>query len=367
MTESPSLPTEQVAIDIRKIEAELTEIWRSAAGDTGDERHNAVTRACVLNLMTLTVGGFAAVQQVTEVIDRLTNQYPSRALVVNLGEAGKLAADAPLLDAWVQAHCRMPIPGQPQVCCEQVTISARPEAAARVPGILLPLLIPGLPVVLWAPHGNWLGRPLFARLRDMADRVVVDTATFDDPEAGLVRIAAVARAHNVIADLTWGRLTAWRELLAQIFDAPAYVPHLSEVRRVSISYTHSRVSALLLVGWLADRLGWLPRTTSGETLVLAADSGDITVTISHVDTPTDEDLTSVEIGCRSARFGVALGERVHRVVIRADVTGATPLQHTARLTAPDQVELLSQELRLLGRDETYGAALQLAAALVDPL
>src|SRR4029079_15347299 len=123
-------------------------------------------------------GGGRAVDEVTTTVGELTSCHPNRAIVVG---ATPGAADE-LLAAWVQAHCQMPGPGRPQVCCEQITIEARGPAVARVPGTVLPLLVPDLPVMFWWPRGAPFDDPLFARLCDLADRVIVDSATSDAPE-----------------------------------------------------------------------------------------------------------------------------------------------------------------------------------------
>lgn len=249
-------PLDQVRVDIRAIERELNEIWKSVA-DENNGAQSAVTRTCVLNLLVLSFSGMKGIDPATAVIDRLTSQHPNRAIVIGASDA----SDAPLLDAWVQAHCQMPAPGRPQVCCEQITIEARGATAiGRIPALVLQLLVPDLPVMLWLPDGAWPDREVVRRLSEIADRVIVDTANFADPAAALLQIAALIRERASVSDLAWGRLTAWRELVAQFFDAREHQAHLNEVQRVAIDYAASdaaaRVQALLLAGWLASRLGW---------------------------------------------------------------------------------------------------------------
>src|SRR4029450_8770390 len=101
------------------------------------------------------------------------------------------------------------------------------------------------PVLLWWPDGEPVGDPRFLKFADIVDRVIVDSATFAAPEAGLTRMAALLNpdpstssggaertedhdgrpsgAGTTISDLSWSRLTPWRELAAQFFDAPALV------------------------------------------------------------------------------------------------------------------------------------------------
>src|SRR5262245_10842140 len=114
---------ERTHIDVRAIERELTELWKQIAAEREGEKRQAVTRTCVLNLIVVTPGGRAA-ERATEVVAGLTAQHPNRAIVVSAAPD----AQEELLDAWVQMHCRLPGPGRPQVCGEQITIEARGAA-----------------------------------------------------------------------------------------------------------------------------------------------------------------------------------------------------------------------------------------------
>ena len=211
---------ERIHIDIRAIERELNDLWKQLAEDANGEKQQAVTRTCVLNLIVVTGGGRAA-EHATETVARLTARHPNRAFVISAAPSAR----KDVLDAWVQTHCQMPSPGRPQVCGEQISIEARGGAVDRVAGTLLPLLVPDVPVMLWWPHGEPAGDPRFLKFADVVDRVIVDSATFAAPEAGLARMAALlhhdggpSSAGTTISDLSWSRLTPWRELTAQFFD-----------------------------------------------------------------------------------------------------------------------------------------------------
>src|SRR6185369_14883690 len=139
-TTSPSLG-ERTQIDVRAIERELTELWKNLAKGSGDEKPHSVTRTCVLNLIVVTGGGRAA-EHATATVAQLTASHPNRAFVISA--APKAQKD--VLDAWVQMHCQIPSPGRSQVCGEQISIEARGAAVDRVPGTILSLLVPDVPV-----------------------------------------------------------------------------------------------------------------------------------------------------------------------------------------------------------------------------
>lgn len=363
---------ERTHIDILAIERELTALWKQATepGEGGEQA--TVTRTCVLNLVIITRGGLAA-QQATETVARLTARHPNRAIVV--GAAPEAQEDA--MDAWVQAHCQMPGPGRPQVCCEQITIEARGAALARVPGTVLPLLVPDVPVMLWYPRGEPFDDPSFVRLSALADRIIVDSATFAAPEAGQARLAGLLDSDTAISDLNWSRLTPWRELAAQFFDAPAMLPHLSEIERVAVEYearageATDRSQALLLAGWLASRLGWrvaaVPEQYDTRTTLRLARGGDtIQIELRPAEPKQDalDRVAALAIECRRARFAITRGDGPDGAVARAEVEGMQPLERKVRLERLDEAELIAEELRLLGRDRTFESALRAAAGFV---
>ncbi len=364
----PTLLGGQTHIDIRAIERELTELWKSAAQSEGDQR-GMVTRACTLNLVVVTRSGSAS-QAVTNAVDRLTGTHPNRAIVVSLTSESD-PAQAPL-EVWVQAHCQIPAPGRPQVCCEQITIEARREGVSRIPGTILPLLVPDLPVVVWYPEGEPFGDSLFERLSELADRVVVDSERFVNPEGGLRRLAGLIGGMPLAGDLAWGRLTIWRELVAQCFDTPAFITQLHQIERVRIAYELgcSRVPALMLVGWLAARLHWRFVSRSGPAeateLRMARPGGEVLIEIqrSTVAGEASAHLAAVDLICPELQIAIGAGEHSGTLMTRIEPTGRPVLLRSARWQRPDTTELLAADLRVLGRDRPYEDALRIAADLI---
>jgi glucose-6-phosphate dehydrogenase assembly protein OpcA len=373
-------------IDVRMIERELNDMWKQLAEGADGESHHAVTRTCVLNLIIVTGGGHTA-EYATATVARLTERHPNRAFVISAAPD----AQEDLLEAWAQMHCQMPSPGRPQVCGEQITIEAHGTAVERVAGTLLPLLVPDVPVMLWWPHGEPVGDPRFLKFADIVDRVIVDSSTFAAPEAGLARMAALLYSgqpktyegvsHGVgttISDLSWSRLTPWRELAAQFFDAPALVSHLAEITRVVVGYearpgaAADRSQALLLLGWLAARLGWRTTGPPAEqpdrtTLHLASATGEPIAVELRPAAPSDDALdrlAALMIECRRARFAIARDSMSDCAVARSEIAGMQPIQRKVRLERLDEAELIGEELRLLGHDQTYEAVLKVTADLI---
>src|SRR5207302_2509215 len=72
---------------------------------------------------------------------------------------------------------------------EQIVIEAQGNAALHVPGVVLPLMVTGLPAFLW-----WLGdvpwhSPLIESLVDGSDRLLFDSCDSTDADRMLVEAA----------------------------------------------------------------------------------------------------------------------------------------------------------------------------------
>ena len=169
----------------------------------------------------------------------------------------------------ISAHCHDATDGGERVCCEEVVLTVRGEAAGHLSGIVAPLLIHDLPTHVWWPGDPPFRDPIFDQVVDLGDRVLVDSADFSD----LLRRDASGRgpAPPAAASATSaGSASAWwQELTAQFFDAPRFRRYLPNLSRLRIRYavraraddagptSPSPMSqALLYAGWIATRLGW---------------------------------------------------------------------------------------------------------------
>ena len=370
---TPAPLGQRVQIDARAIERELNELWKQANDShKGDKRHTA-TRTRVLNLIVVTRGDQAA-DHATETIAKLTARHPHRAIVVNAIPH----SPRDQLDVWVQAHCQLPQPGRARVCGEQITIEARGPALDRVPNTILPLLVPDVPVMLWWTRGEPFDDPRFAKFADMVDRMIVDSATFSRPEASLARMAALLESGIRISDLSWSRLTPWRELTAQFFDAPSQVTHLEELTQVTVNYeaqpdADDRSQALLLVAWLATRLGWRAAGSASwhsnitTLLMKRANTSEVTIRLRPAKPKEDglDRLAALTLESPRARFSVERDRAPHCAVARAEIAGMPPLTRKVHLEQLDEAELIGEELQLLGQDQTFAEVLGVAATLAS--
>lgn len=254
--------------------------------------------------------------------------HPCRLLVVTRSPVG--TAEPPdRLDAEIVVGGRL---GP----CEAVIMRMQGRLALHAESVVMPLLAPDVPVVTW-----WHGPPPHTISTDplgvVAERRITDCAQAPDPVAALRQRAADYAAGDT--DLAWTRITGWRTLVAGALDAPDGL----SLRPVSASIRAPAedVSAVLLGGWLASRLGIEPQYE------VASDADGLT----------------------AVRLGLADGDQIE--IHRHDATAVLRRtgQEDRRLPLLGRAlgEELAEELRRLDPDEPYAAALSAATGIPDLL
>lgn len=202
--------------------------------------------ARVLNLVVVVEADRRA--EVAERLERLGGGNPARTIVVAV-EPGRqlLAARASLVHGTPGAL------GGETVFREHIELTCGETAIPHLSTIIFPVLASEVATVVWAPHGH--GDAVDALL-ELTECVLLDSLDFADWNAAVARIRELADRVEV-CDLAWLRSTPWRERIAATFDPLIWRGELAQISRVSVRmHPDSTMSALLLVGWLAARLGW---------------------------------------------------------------------------------------------------------------
>lgn len=382
-----------VPVLLDHVEEQFHGLWRNVAetaqSKLGDQ---AVMMAQVLNLI-VRAESYDAANDYTADIDQITGRHPGRAIMTIIDPTDEQMA----LQAWVSIHCQLPPTGGRQVCCEQVTVAGGGDAAKQMPAAIIPLLLSELPVFLWWPRGTPFDDNLFKQLADSLNRLIVDSATFENPEGALSRMAERLRSswpHLSYTDMNWGRLTRWRELVAQFFDSAALRPYLDRITDVTIDVALSkagtsvnRAQGLLAAGWLASRLGWHPvdpvyqlvsaegDRPSSTRLSLKSGKRSVTVLVNAgpwtCDVPGDIQSIKLEVagsdgtGEAEATFRVSLDqEHGEQATTSIDIKGTTPTVRNIQLESLTRAELLDNELEVFSHDKVYEEALDIAGAFI---
>jgi hypothetical protein len=158
-----------------------------------------------------------------------------------------------------------PAPGELALLRETVIVEIGPSHLDDLLTIVDPLVVSDLPTLLWSPHGH---PEAVQALLGLAQAVLLDS--IDEP----VWRDAVQRAEELsrqayVVDLAWLRSMPWRERIASTFDPSRMRVELAQIRALNVRHhPESTVAGVLLVGWLASRLGWHthPLKSDGDTL-----------------------------------------------------------------------------------------------------
>ena len=243
------------------------------------ERHaesSAFVPGRVLNLVCVVDAEWSG-----EIANRLrgVGRYHASRTVVCAVEPGRETLDA---TASVVADS---VPGENVIAMtrETVIVKCGPHHLANLDSIVDPLVVTDLATVVWSPHGH---EDALRSLLHLAQVVLLDS--IDEPDAGkALRRASSLSEQAYVVDLAWLRGTPWRERVAASFDPRRWRPELSRISALTIRHhRESRVSALLLAGWLASRLDWRPGTLTAQSAGYAgrlrAPRGDVLLTLESV-------------------------------------------------------------------------------------
>lgn len=192
-----------------------------------------------------------------------SREHPCRVIVVDPGDGRKAAG--------LNAEIRI---GGDAGASEVILL--RPVGAARheVDTLVIPLLLPDAPIVVWWPHEPPKDLKADA-LGKMAQRRISDVGTCHDPIGKLSDLSATYAPGDT--DLSWARATLWRGLAAAALDEPPFEP----VRSAIVRGSKSRPSTHLFAGWLTSALKvpvtveHVPGATAITGVVLERRAGDI--------------------------------------------------------------------------------------------
>lgn len=248
-------------VDVAKIQSELKRLWLEAA--TTGEDSNQISRACTCNLVLFTDSVEAQTTK-GSVLDDVVLRQPARAILTIWRQS-----QTKRLEAWVSARCHM-VPGGKgkQICSEQITILSEGASDQELISVIDSLVLGDLPVFLWWTivdiSGDAIG-PFLA----CAKRVVVDSGLAPWSFRylrNLHNITDTTDGEIVVSDLNWARLRGLRRAVAEEFErSPLNLADLARISKIKVLTNGQElqeddcsVQALLLIGWIASRLGWTP-------------------------------------------------------------------------------------------------------------
>jgi glucose-6-phosphate dehydrogenase assembly protein OpcA len=355
--ESRSAPL-RGAMSVEQIERELARLRM-----TEDETLGA--RASVLNLIVVTDEESAP--GVTRVVCELSGRYPSRAMLM----ISDPEEDKANLEVGLSAFCR--VRGSRQVCAEQITMHIEGPPAEHLESLAGPLLIPDLPVFLWYPNGGIPPSPECGGMAALADRLILDSDSGATGDCEAVLRGAADLSENcalAVGDLQWAALSPWRSLLANLFAPPERAGELEKIRHAEVLHgSDGECEALLFVSWLSAALNWrselVERLEGGRMFHFTGSSGEVAVEFAS--NAPEAGLHRVRLFSEELVFQIEVFRHKEHTNACLAVTRDDELisERTVHLGSSSVTMLLGEELKILGRDEVYEAAIERAAEMLD--
>ena len=295
-----------------------------------------------------------------EIANRLrgVGRYHASRTVVCAVEPGRTAIDA---RATVASDVD-PRPGEFALMRETVVVSVGPQHLPELDSIVDPLVVTDLATVVWSPHGH---DEAVDALLGLAQVLLLDSVTEPDLRAAMDRVCALA-ARTYVVDLAWLRSTPWRERVAAAFDPPRRRRELGTLAKVSVRHrADSAISGLLLLGWLASRLGWKPARMQADGPLLRGRAGAVELRLEPVGGMSVPGLAGVEL-MNARGGGVSLERGTGGLTARRrEEAGGETRTWTVLGASRGEPGILGEGIRqALLRDPTYRPALAAAREML---
>lgn len=246
-----------------------------------------------------------------------SREHPSRTLVV-IKRVSRTPRDR--TQSRLDAEVRV---GADAGTGETVVLRLYGDVVNHAQSVVLPLLLPDAPVVVWWPVEAPID-PANDPLGALAQRRVTDTYASEQPVRDLGARADTYTPGDT--DLSWTRITPWRSMLAAALDQVTV-----DVNAVEVEGEEFNPSCELLAMWLADRL----------------------------DVPVKRSLSSGP-GLTAVRMDTSHGpitlDRADGSLATLSIEGQP--DRAVALKRRETAELIAEELRRLDPDDTYASALR---------
>ena len=230
----------------KDIRSALHEIW-----DTFKDTDKM--RACLFNLVIYGMKDQRG-NYLNALVEKMIQKFPSRIIFISIDPeaSGKIETSVDVLSAEG---------GKQQIMCDLINIDVSEDKKEKIPFLMLPHILPDLPVYMVHAVDPCKNDPTGFSLESFATRVIYDSEASDS----LPHFAKSVLEHHTkkkcqIADLSWGRIEGWRQLLIDTLTRE----ELKEIQEITITYNdtenetykHPRIQSTFIQGWLATQLGW---------------------------------------------------------------------------------------------------------------
>ncbi|HWR07254.1 glucose-6-phosphate dehydrogenase assembly protein OpcA [Sporomusa sp.] len=356
------------------IEQELRGLWAKLAAEKNTTipliKKNAV------NLIAIVADSKGAAAANTAVA-ALSGRHPGRFITIVLHPDKGVCHNKEN----VSPQCALTLACSADTCYEHIVIPDIPGQNTNLPQLAKPLLHDELPVILWWRYPFHPEEPLFQAFSAIADQVILDSVTMQNPQNGFTKILELLRSRKNagVQDINWTRLTPWRVALAGLYDLAAYRPFLDKITHIEIKYSHqlsrhqliNNSQVLLLFGWLASRLGWclssgITEEQSGQLYRISAVSGSnqpiicrfrVFAAASHQEAGLKQ-ICLTAWGTQQANFSITLCQDNQHLQTRISLPENSPPEKITRLEVGSEIDLVTNGMTSGTPDSVYQQTLE---------
>ena len=344
MSFTPGLP-----VTIGGIERSLGRLWE----ESGDSK----TRASLINLAIYSEEE-GSLESNSSVIHTIAEEHAMRALLIQADPN----AEGNHAEAWISMNCYLRGAHGGEVCSEQISFKLGGEAARSLQNVVFSHLDSDLPLILWWQTD--FRPPIDGKLWRWVDRLLFDSRLWRKPKEQfelVEKIAAITDTLTILCDLNWTCTFPLRQTLAGLFDAPVTLPELQSLQTLQIEHAPDhRTTALLLLGWLADRLRWSLTLAGNNPQFQDPRGGVISVALTSAE---GFSISRIKLSSANARFEIVREVGSNLFVTSAEVENSATVNRMVRAPREGIRELLLAELSRGGRHSHYCHAIKAVKGL----
>lgn len=244
--------TSYISVDPKDIQKELDKLEEI-------HKQNNQLRASLFNLVVY-VHKNDKIQFFLNIVDQIIQRFPCRIIFVEEDIANKEISLKTSIAAKIIQNG-----DSPHVVCDKIYIETSGDTTEQIHHLILEHVIVDLPIYLLWGQDPTLNHPLFAPLKQMAQRLIFHSECSQNLQQLSVKLLQNIIHPNLdVADLNWIYLEEWKGVLKALFSTADMTPYLHQIKKINLSFCstptpsfgHNHFQVHYLHAWLASQLGW---------------------------------------------------------------------------------------------------------------
>lgn len=312
------------------------------------------------NNVVIAASGDTPPAKLQDVISAFAEAHPSRFFVIVSDDRSTALATS------VSAMCHS-LGGKHKVCSEIISCTAPLASTPQIPSLIQAHQLSGRLTELYIVDET-VPAKLFLPLAHLSDVVYLDSHSL---LGGLEGVHQIYQRTARVIDLSWMRLSCWRDAVKSAFDRQPFSGLVGSIKKITLRFSpegDAKVSqsSLLLAGWFLTRLGGEIESIQGASVTFRLSSGISSVI----------QIENYEMGKSPSRGEVLIefsGPRAITLSINLDNSGALrthassnpPIDTVQMISAEDQRMLLIKHFLIGESVSNYWSSLSSAIRIYD--